>query len=413
MTDTDGEEFQTLEGFGNDGGTNLCRFPELQYEAISPPNAPGRISPDAVVSFGRPSKEQREIIFSALGNTSGEYIPMHFSRLIRFAMPLETWEGDYPVISEPRVRLSTYNGSSYCHLADHDHPHGGVRSPKNRLNTQQIIEQSKRLLIVPQDYEREYIEGHFWEVSSLLKALNWEGDLQLFENGQFEKLTIEDIDSKIGEKTLNSIYFTNLYQVNMRGLMKLAIERVRRSLPDGYANGFQMKAWQERNAIFNDKKEIDTTALSESYIGRTPLPLQLLYAVRRNFGIPYASLKVKDRVFRREFFPLLDTDEDHKTSTWRGTGEYEPVRNGALHFRGMWSSFAKRGFFDEFDGELTLSAAADRLLTLLGPELEDVDLPGKLVPYFNGDKSKKESEQWITEYAEKVKLQLSRRYTEL
>lgn len=124
MTDTDGEEFKTLEDFGDHDIASLFRSPELQYEAISPPNAPGRISPDVVVSFGRPSKEQREIIFPALGNTSGEYIAMHFSRLVRFAMPLETWEGDYPVISEPRVRLSTYNGSSYCYLADHDHPHG-------------------------------------------------------------------------------------------------------------------------------------------------------------------------------------------------------------------------------------------------------------------------------------------------
>lgn len=264
---------------------------------------------------------------------------------------------------------------------------------------------------MPQDYEREYIEGHLWEVSSLLKALNWEGDLQLFENGQFEKITIQDIDNKISEKTLNSIYFKNLYQVNMLGLMKLAIERVRSSLPENYMNVLQAETWRERSEITLFRtKEIDISALGESYIGRAPLALQLLYAIRRNFGIPYASLKVKDRVYRREFFQLLDTDENHNISTWHGTGQYEPVRNGSTYFRRMWSSFAKRGFFEEFDGKVILSTAAERLLMLLGPELEDVDLPGKLVPYFNGSKTKEESERWIVEYVEKVRSQLSSRY---
>jgi hypothetical protein len=414
MSATVEPELKTDEDFGEEWGNGLFRE-ELKYEAVSPPNAPERISSDVVVTFGRPSKEQREIIFPVLGNSSGEYIALGFSRLTRFAMPLETWEDDFPIISEPRVRLSTYHGSSYCHLSDHNHPHGGVRSLDHRLNTQQIIEQSKRLIIVPREFELEHLENHLWEVSSLLNELKWDGELMLFEDEKLNVTTLQEINDRITEKTRNARYFANLFQVNIRGLMSAAIRRVRDSLPTDYANELQMDTWKYFNSVFDKKveKEIDTTALSDSYIGRSPLALQLLYAIRRNFGVPYASLKVKDHVYRREFFPLVETDERHKVGTWKGTGEFGDISAGAMYFRGMWSSFAKRGFFEEFDGKVILSSAAERLLTLLGPELEDVDLPAKLSPYFNGEKSKEDSEKWIIDYVSVIKRQLARRYAEM
>jgi hypothetical protein len=376
---------------------------EQEYEAISPPNAPGRISPDVVVTIGQPSKEDRETIFKAVGNTSGEYISLHFSRLIKFAMPLDYWIGDEARIVEPRVRLSTYIGSSYCYLADHDHPHGGVRNLEDKLNTQQVIEQTKRLIITPRPYEMETIEHSWWGVSALLKSLNWEGELMLFSDGELKTITLEEIDGRISEKTYNAIYFSNLYQVNMRCFFKEQIERVRNSLPDSYTNEFQKETWENRSMLFQENKgEPDTTALSESYIGRHPLALQLLYAIRRNFGIPYTRLQVKDYVHKKEFWPLLKADENHKILTWRGSEESKIFEGGALYFRGMWSSFAKRGFFEVFDSKIVLSPAAERLLTILGSELEDVDLPMTLEPYFNGEKTKEESNSWIQAYIKKI-----------
>lgn len=414
MTEVDDRELKTSEDSGDDWSAGLFRS-ELKYEAISPPDAPGRISSDVVVFFGRPSKEQREAILPVLGNTSGEYISLPFSRLTRFAVPVDTWEDDYPIISKPRVRLSTYMGSSYCHLSDHNHPHGGVRDLKEKLNTQQVIEQSKRLVIVPRHYDQEFLESYLWNLSSLLKSLNWTGELMIYEDENLVATSLQGLDDRISEKTDNARYFSNLFQVNVRGLMSAAIRRVRNTLPADYTNEFQIQTWKNFNRIFDreGKKEVDVTALGDSYIGRSPIALQLLYAIRRNFGIPYASLKVKDYVYRKEFFPLVETDERHKIGTWKGTGEFGSISAGAMYFRGMWSSYAKRGFFEEFDGKIILSTAAERLLTLLGPELEDVDLPAKLEPFFNGEKSKEESEQWIADYVALIKRQLARRYAEM
>ncbi len=408
------KEAVEVEEASDDWGSGLFRH-ELKYEAISPPDAPDRISSDVVVFFGQPDKEQREAILPALGNTSGEYISLPFSRLTRFAVPVDTWEDDYPILSEPRVRLSTYLGSSYCHLSDHNHKHGGVRDLKAKLNTQQIIEQSKRLVIVPRHYDQEFLESYLWNLSSLLRSLNWTGELMIYENQGLAVTSLQGLDERVSEKTANARYFSNLFQVNVRGLMSASIRRVRNTLPADYTNDLQVTTWKNFNRIFDreGKKEVDTTVLSDSYIGRSPIALQLLYAIRRNFGIPYASLKVKDYVYRKEFFPLVEADERHKIGTWKGTGEFGSINVGTMYLRRLWSSFAKRGFFEEFDGKIILSAAAERLLTLLGPELEDVDFPAKLEPFFNGEKSKEASEQWITDYVALIKRQLARRYSEM
>lgn len=408
------EKTGEVKDASDDWGSGLFRH-ELKYEEISPPDAPGRISSDVVVFCGHPDKEQREAILPALGNTSGEYISLPFSRLTRFAVPVDTWEDDYPILSEPRVRLSTYMGSSYCHLSDHNHPHGGVRDLKEKLNTQQVIEQSKRLVIVPRHYDQEYLESYFWNLSSLLKSLNWAGELMIYEDQNLVVTSLQGLDERVSEKTVNARYFSSLFQVNVRGLMSASIRRVRNTLPTNYTNDLQVETWKNFNRIFDreGKKEVDKTVLSDSYIGRSPIALQLLYAIRRNFGIPYTSLKVKDYIYRKEFVPLVETDEKHKIGTWKGTGEFGNINVGTMYLRGLWSSFAKRGFFEEFDGKVILSAAAERLLTLLGPELEDVDLPAKLEPFFNGEKSKEASEQWITDYVALIKRQLARRYSEM